>query len=260
MPKGGGPWQFLRCRNTMRSVTLPHNLRDRLRALGVLKFSLFVLQRLLAKSTRGAVNFHLWHVFVQPVRGSPLLPERWRTAFTVRPLALSDADRCHDENSFLVLQPKAPLGEFRARLGRGDICLAVFRADRIVGHIWLCFDPFEESEVRCRFVPTPGDCIAWDSNLYIAEHERGSIALAALWDAANALLRERGLSWTASQTSAFNAPSLRANEQLGARRVGSVLFCELGPCQLTISTMPPHIHLSLGRSSAPEIAVAAPDA
>jgi len=239
-------------------VSRSTDLGGRLRALGVPKFGLFVMQRLLAKATRGAVTFQLWHIFVQPVRTAPLLSERWRAAVDVKRLSLPDAERPADRNPFLELNPDVPLDEYRTRLARGDICLGAFRADRMIGQIWLCFQPFDESEVRCRFAPASPNQIAWDSNLYISERERGGIAFAALWDAANEVLRDLGCSWTASQTSAFNPSALRANRQLGAKRIGTILFGKLGPWQATFSTLPPHLHMSFSRSSVPEIAIEGP--
>lgn len=218
--------------------------------MGSARTALFLVQRLLLKLSFGTVALHLFYLYVQPVRGKPLLSERWRAGLEVRPVARDEADKVAFVQS---------LAEVTARLERGDLCLAAHRGDDVVGYFWLAFGPFDESEVRCRFVPTPADRVGWDYDLHVPPRERGGVVFAALWDGANAALGASGRAWTASQVSAFNGASIRAHRGLGAQRVGSVLFLCLGPVQLTVATVAPFLHLSLRAGAAPTIVVAAPE-
>ena len=100
--------------------------------------------------------------------------------------------------------------------------------------------------------------MAWDSNLYILESARGGLLFAALWDGANAVLRERGYRWVATQTSAFNGPSLQAHKRMGARRIGRMLYACIGPFQVTISSLRPHLALTGPSGKAPIYVVPVP--
>lgn len=253
----------LRCLLTVEyniRVDKLRKLRVYVRTMGPAKLCFFLLRWLLIKASGGTIAFHCYHVFLEPVSDSRLLPERWRTALNVRPLGTANADLACDLSALAALHPAAPIDEFRGRLAVGDICLAAYRSDRMVGYVWLRFGPFEETEVRCRMMPTPYESIAWAGNIFIPAQERGGIVLAALCDGADEIQRSKGCRWTASQVSAFNVPSLRAViSRPGSRRIGRLLFFCVGPCQLMLATIPPHVHLACRRSTMPTVAIQVPD-
>ena len=231
-------------------MNLLDNLRLHWRTVGAAKTVFFVLQRTIRRLTFETIAPHFFYLLVQPVHAAPLLPERLRAGVTIRSIELGEAN----EVTFL-----RSLSEVKARLEGGDICLAAYRGDEFVGYFWLHFGPFVDEVSRCRFVPTPTDRVAWDYDLYILSHERGGIVLAALWDAANEVLRSRGYDWTESWISALNGPSFRAHERLGARRLGTVFFMRLGALQITLSSLPSHVHVSLNSARIPTIVVTAPE-
>lgn len=209
----------------------------------------YYLDRALARLTGAACRVHLYRLLVQPGGAAPRLPERWRGAVAVRPAAGEEAE---------ALAIEVPAAEIRARFARGDAGFAAWHGGRAIGHLWLSLGPYDETEVRCRFRPAPEGLTAWDYDLYIAPDHRGGPAFAALWDAADAWLRATGRRWTASRVAAHNAASLAAHRRLGARVVGSAAFVKIGPCQLTIATVRPFLHLALRRAHRPTITVIAP--
>jgi hypothetical protein len=85
-----------------------------------------------------------------------------------------------------------------------------------------------------------------------------SRAFLRLWDATNAYLRERGIEWTISRISAFQARSQAAHRRLGAQRVASALFLCLGAIEIAFFTRWPYAWLSLGARSRPELFIDAP--
>lgn len=193
---------------------------------------------------------HYFYLYVQPLHAAPLLPERLRAGLTIRPL------ESHEAEQVALVRPHNPV---MAWFERGDICLGAHRGDELVGHIWLHFGPFDDVTSRIRFVPTPTDVVSWDLDIHVVPHERAGLVFAALWDAASELLRERGYEWTASYVSAFNGPSLRAHERLGARRVGTVVFFRLGPFQVTATSLEPRFNISFHPKMTPTIAVTVPE-
>jgi hypothetical protein len=79
-----------------------------------------------------------------------------------------------------------------------------------------------------------------------------------LWDAANAVLRDRGFEWTAAQVSEFDQASLRSHLRMGARRVGRILFVQIFGTQMTVSTLHPHAHFARRGGAGPTFVVTPP--
>ena len=79
-----------------------------------------------------------------------------------------------------------------------------------------------------------------------------------LWDAANALLRERGVCWSISRISAFNPVSLNSHARLGTRLLGKVTFVVLGSLQVSFTgqLIP---HFSVSDKSPPILQLRAPE-
>jgi hypothetical protein len=152
-----------------------------------------------------------------------------------------------------------PLEVIRLRYEQEAICLAAFEGKSLVGYLWLLLGPYEEDEVRCRFIPMPEGKAAWDFDVYVVPGYRFGIGFLRLWDEANRYLKERGIQWTMSRISAFNAVSLASHRRLGARVVGHAVFVVLGPCQLALTTVFPFVHLSISTRSEPKIRIYPPE-
>ncbi len=197
----------------------------------------------------GAVAVVRYHLVAQPVPDKPLLPRRLGRSIEVRRITTDDP--------VVRSMPLTP-GELHARKVHGDTCLAAFKDDRLIGHLWLRFGAYEESEARCRFVPLPEGTTPWDFDLYVAPEERGSLAFVRLWDEANAYLRSRGVNWTMSRISAFSPNSLAAHARLAAQRLGGALFIRIGGWQITLASLRPYVHLSTGPNVRPEFRLSPP--
>ena len=158
----------------------------------------------------------------------------------------------------LAAQFPRPPTVIARRYAEGAICLAATTGDRFAGFVWLSLGPYEEDEVRCRFVPLPSDTTAWDFDVYVEPAFRRSRAFGRLWDAANDYLRERNIRWTLSRISAFNAESLRAHSRFGGRRIAWAVYLCGGQMQMMVSSLFPWVHASFAAQSRPELRVLAP--
>lgn len=218
---------------------------DRLRAVGArlgwLVALLYLAHRALRAVSGGWLDLHCYRLVTQPVRPTGLLPDHLRGSLEVRVLEPDDPARAR-----ALSQPT----DLPRRQARGDTCLAAFQDGRMVGHLWLCFAPFDDDETLCRFVPREGEGGAWDFDLSVAPESRGGAVFAALWDGAWPALRQGGYAWTASRVSAFNDLSLRSHARIGARPAGSFLVLRAGGCRAVFATLRPYLRLA-GRNARP---------
>lgn len=113
-------------------------------------------------------------------------------------------------------------------------------------------DAYQEDEVRVRYRLPRADT-SWDFDVWIHPDERLGWAFPRLWEAARQQLRERGVRWTCSRISAFNAASLRAHARIGHVRLGDALFVRCGGWQWMFSTVAPYFHLSCNAASFPQL-------
>lgn len=204
-------------------------LLDLRRRLGLPVGLLYLMHRSLLRATGGAADLQFHRLLIQPVRKHGILPGHLAGPLVVRQLAPEDPE---------IAGALSRADDLPHRLARGDCCIAAFRDGRRVGHLWLCFGPFDEVESACRFV-LPAGRGAWDYDIYVTEEERGGPVFPALWDAAWGVLRERGLEWTASRISGFNDVSLRSHVRLGARPVGWLVLVRLGRCLVLAGSVRP---------------------
>lgn len=160
----------------------------------------------------------------------------------------------------LALQFPRPAHVIARRFAAGATCLAARIDDRFAGYVWLQLGPYDEDEVRCRYVTLPAGRTAWDFDVYVDPAYRMGRLFVRLWDAAHALLRERGVEWSLSRISAFNAESLRAHARFGARAIGSAIFVCAGRFQLTLASVRPFVHIALDERRRPRFALRAPPA
>lgn len=219
-----------------------------LRELGRLNGSLYLLDRALGH-LGGGVRLYRYILFAQPVPAAPLLPVRRGRTIEVRPVAAGDPALAAMPLDGAVL---------RHRYGQGAVCFGAFRGAAMIGCQWLSLGPYDEDEVRSRFVPSPSRQASWDFDIYIQPEQRAGLAFARLWDTANAYLRERGVAWSFSRISAFNPASIASHGRLGARRIGSATYLRAGRWQLMVCGMSPYVHLSGGNGTVPQIALRPP--
>ena len=210
---------------------------------------IYVLDTVLHRITKRQCIWK-YYLFAQPVPASALLPAARGKSIEI--ISIPPDDPVITE----VEHPKQVIDE---RYRQGAKCLGAFKANRLIGFLWFMIGPYNEDEVRCRFLPQPEGQAAWDFDVYLDPINRTGFAFARLWDEANAYLRRRGVMWTMSRISAFNLTSIRSHQKLDARKIGSALFLKAGGCQLMLSTLAPYVHLSTKADAIPMIRVPAPE-
>lgn len=221
---------------------------DAVRRLGVIDGTLYLASRALARASRGRVRMVKYHLVAQPIPPSRLR-QAAAGALRIAPAAAGDAWTRH------FPRPDAVIAR---RYADGATCLVASSNDRFAGFLWLCFGPYEEDEVRCRFVPLPAGRTSWDFDVYVDPAFRMGRTFTRLWDAANDLLRERGVRWTLSRISAFNSESRRAHQRFGGERIATATFVCAGSAQLMLASVSPFVHLALHRDARPILRLAVP--
>lgn len=216
--------------------------------VGWANMGLLAINRLLADS-RLPVQFIRYYLVAQPVAPKPFLPPGRGEDITVRMIQEGDPDL-----GALPLTTEV----LRYRYAQDGVCLGMFKGGTVIGCLWFCFGSYVEDEVRCQYVLRPAIRCVWDYGVYIAPDARGGIAFLRLWDEANRYLRTRGIDWSLSRISAFNARSFGSHARLGARCVGSLLFLKAGSLQASFLPRPPFIRLSTGPKAIPSVEVRAP--
>ena len=181
-----------------------------------------------------------YRIVAQPVQPAPRLPQSRAKRFTWREIAPGDPA--------LAALPVSRLTR-AFRFDQGAHCLGLFRGDELAGYVWLRLGDYREDEVRVRFVPEPPGTVAWDFDAYVFPAYRMGTAFAALWDAANAFLRARGIRHSLSRIAATNLASLRSHAKLGTVELGGLSVLSLWRLQLCLSDLPegPRVSLSISR-------------
>lgn len=196
----------------------------------------YLLARLLSVLSSGRIGLHKYYFVAQPVALTPWLSPRRGTAIAVKEIVPTDP---------LIAAFPRPRAVIAARFEQAAICLAATKADEFIGFLWLTLGPYQEDEVRCRYLPLPLDAAAWDFDVYLEPRHRTGIAFLKLWDAANQFLTARQVRWSLSRISAFNSNSMNAHGKMGARRLGSATFLALGSWQLSCATLAPYVSISM---------------
>lgn len=195
------------------------------------------------------VFLYRYYIVAQPVPDGDLLPARRGKSIDVRELSQGDP-------AFRAL----PLDDdvLARRFAQNSICLAAFQDGKVIGCLWMCFDAYEEDEVRCIFRLDPPSQVSWDFDVYLHPDARLGFAFLRLWDAANALLRARGISWSLSRISGFNPGSMASHSRMGATRVGGLIAVKGPKRQLVFSSYTPFVSFRRLDRPLPEYAVSAP--
>ncbi len=213
-----------------------------LRELGVLGGSLFACSRVLSRLSGGRVRLFAYHLVAQPVRAERSLPARRGRAIKVREIGLEEA---------LTLPVARPRCVLEDRFAQGARCLMASADGRFLGYLWFLVGPYEEDEVRCRFVPLPERQTAWDFDVFVEPSARLGFAFPRLWDEANQIFSSMGVRWSISRISVFNPGSLASHQRLGLARLASAVYLSAGRVQLMVASARPYVHLTWRASSRP---------
>lgn len=218
-------------------------------AIGHGETALYVVMRALKAMSGGRVQLVRYHLVAQPIPEHPVPSCRPSARAAVRQVDGSDPVR----EAF----PR-PREVVQGRFDRDHVCLVATQDDVFVGFLWLAFDHYDEDEVRCRYDLLDPDACVWDYDVYLENAHRLGRGFSRLWDAANALLAEKGIRWSISRISAFNPASLAAHRRLGLKHLKSTTFLRFGPVQLSILPDRPYLHLGVSDSAVPRIRLGPP--
>jgi len=208
------------------------------REFGIAAGCLYSIDRVL-QMISPRLRLFVYELMVQPIPDKPLLPERLSRSLEIRQIERGDPE--------VELMPARPDIK-QARFEQGAICLGAYRKGQLIGYLWLCFDAYDEDEVRCTYRPSPRDRSVFDFDLYIFPEHRMGLGFAGIWNGANEYLRARGVDFTFSRLTRFNLPSRRAHAHLGWRRVARAAFLKVGTLEVMFATIAPFFHVSPMRS------------
>lgn len=181
------------------------------------------MDKVVALASGGRVRLRHYIFVTQPLKQRPAPPP---ANFAVRVLAGDDA---------VQAQFPVPAAVLRRRLEQGSTCLVANLDGEFAGYLWLHLGPYQEDEVRCRFVPWPAERVAWDFDVYVVPRFRGTRAFSRLWQAAERHLLALGITHSASRIASYNAVSLRSHVRSGAVVSGSAIFITIGRAQIMIA-------------------------
>jgi len=217
-------------------------LRFTLAQLGWLNTAWYALARLLARLSGGRWTL-LRYIFVaQYVSDTPLEPLRGADIEIRQPAAGDPLPPGYPRPPQVV----------RDRYAQGAQTLEAWRNGQLAGFLWLIAGAYQEDEVRVRY-RLASSRAGWDFDVWVRPEQRLGWVFRRLWEAARQHLRRRGVHWTCSRISAFNAASLRAHAHIGVVRLGHAVFLRCGAWQWMIASLRPYFHLSRHPASFPQL-------
>jgi hypothetical protein len=217
---------------------------------GLVNGLLYLVDRALARATRGRCHLTKYYFVAQPVPEQPLTAASRATQTRVF--------RVSGIEDIISTFPRPPEVIAR-RFADGAVCFVAERDGSLVGFIWIKRERYDEDTVRCEYVLDATQGIAWDFDAWVAPEFRMTRAFVQLWEAANRYLRQCGCRWSGSRISAFNSLSLASHRRLGAIRLSTGLFLSVGSAQLALFSAPPYVHLGFGAGSRPKLLIRPPD-
>lgn len=213
------------------------------REFGWIAGGLYVVHRALqAVSPRLAVQ--VYELMVQPIPDKSLLPGKLGKSLEIREIRRGAPE--------VERMPARPDIKER-RFEQGAVCLGAYRKGELIGYLWLCFDRYDEDEVRCTYLLSPPGQAVFDFDLYIFPEHRMGLGFVGIWNGVNEYLRERNIKFTFSRLTRFNLPSRRAHAHLGWKRVASAVFFQAWGLEVMFATMRPFFHVSIRRSNRVEL-------
>ena len=197
------------------------------RRFGALDAALLVAARALAHVPTHRARLCKYYFLAQPVPDDPIRVAR-ASGIVVEELLKGDAR---------LDQLGRADDELARRFAASARCFAAWQGEQLTGFLWFTDREYQEDEVRCTFRVDPRDRAVWDLDVHVVPRYRLGRTFALLWERAFAAMRARGVRWTISRVSAFNADSIRAHQRLGARPTGWAVFLSLGSIQVTLTSL-----------------------
>lgn len=217
-------------------------LKNAINELGWANGCAYLLARLLSVVSSDRISLQKYYFVAQPVAHKRWLSARRGNSIVVRQVQPSDG---------IVQAFPRPPAVIASRFAQGALCLVASKDDEFIGFAWFTLGPYQEDEVRCRYVPAPSHHAVWDFDIYLHPEHRTGIAFLKLWDEANEFLTARGIAWSLSRISAFNGNSINSHGKMGARRMGVAVFLSIGAWQLSCSSVAPRVFFTASRARYP---------
>jgi hypothetical protein len=192
------------------------------------------------------MRLYKYYFVAQPVREQPWLPSHRGASLEIR---------CVERADPALAKLPRPQAVFPYRFEQGATCLGAFSAGSCIGFLWFTVGPYQEDEVRCRYVPLPNGVSAWDFDVYVSPAHRNSVVFLRLWDEANRFLAARGVRWSLSRISAFSRRSMSSHARMAAKRIGTAVFLTAGRWQISLATIAPYFFISRNPRSFPVFAL-----
>ncbi|KKO46896.1 hypothetical protein WG68_02865 [Arsukibacterium ikkense] len=196
------------------------------RELGMADTLLYMIDKALVKLTFKQVVIHKYYITRQPVTTVASVPATKALDIEIKQLTSDDP---------VLNTMDRPLITLQQRYLQGGYCMAAFKKGQFAGNLWLNFDQYQEDEVRCRYILQPAGHAAWDYDVFVMPKYRFSYVFAKLWDRANSVMAERGISYVYSRINYYNIASLQSHKRLGSKIFGTVYFVNIGSIQLMLS-------------------------
>lgn len=216
---------------------VPSRLASPFRQFGFGAGLLYVIDRALQRLSPNW-RLYVYEFMAQPITEKPLLSANLAKNLEFRLIERGDPD---------IASMPAHEDIKQARFDQGAVCLGTYRRGRLIGYIWLCFDAYEEDEVRCTYRLVQPEQSVFDFDLVVLPEHRMGIGFMAVWHGANQYLHERGVRYTFSRLTRFNVASRRAHQHLGWQCVARAVFLQAGRAELMCATRAPFVSLSLSR-------------
>lgn len=204
-------------------------LASTFREFGAVAGSVYAADRIMRR-LHPRFGLVLYDLMAQPVTDRPLLPTRLARHLSYRELS---------QDSLEVAAMPARADIKKQRFEQGAVALGVFRKEELIGYVWFCRGRYVEDEVRCIYEMTRPERSVFDFDLVVLPGARMGLGFGALWHCANQYLTAQGVATSYSRVTRFNVASMRAHQRLGARRLGSALFLQIGAFEAMFATVPP---------------------
>ncbi len=162
---------------------------------------IYAIDRILQRLSPN-LRLYFYELLAQPIPDEPLLPSSLSRALEMRQIGVGAPE--------IALMPARPDIK-ESRFKQNAICLGAFQKGRFIGHIWFCFDAYDEDEVRCTFVLPQGNQAVFDFDLFLFPEYRMGLGFVGIWNGANEFLRSRGIKCSFSRLTRFNLASRRAH-------------------------------------------------
>jgi hypothetical protein len=218
-------------------------------ASGKFVWGLSIVARALQRLSGGRAALYAYLICAQPLGRGAFSALRSDAGTEIRRVLVGD--------HLLDALPR-PAAVLKRRFATGATCHVAVVKGKFGGCIWLARGHYDEDEVRCRYVLPSQPASVWDFDVYVEPSLRLSRTLGRMWKAVDQELASDGVEWSFSRISLYNAASVQAHERMGAVRVATALFLQVGSLQLSAFTQRPYLHIGFGPGQTPALVLSAP--